>query len=135
VFAGLAGVRVKAVESSSGTGGASVLLADGSTINARQGVVVATDGPAAAQLLGGALTANPSKADPGVGTCCLYFRCASSALLLKYLACNGVVFEWSLNRSSVTIRLQFTLTGLVFFKVEGGNDCLTCCIQVSNISI
>ena len=63
------------MESSSGSGGALVRLADGTTVSARRGVVVATDGPAAARLLGSSLEATPSKPDPGVGTCCLYFRC------------------------------------------------------------
>ena len=53
-------------------GGATVTLADGSSLAARA-VVVAADGPSAARLLGPALQAAPSKAAPGVGTCCLYF--------------------------------------------------------------
>ena len=68
-----AGVKVRAVESHSG-GGAAVRLDDGKLVTASKGVVVATDGPAAQQLLGKALSANPSKPEAGVGTCCLYFR-------------------------------------------------------------
>ncbi|KAL4425251.1 hypothetical protein ABPG75_009267 [Micractinium tetrahymenae] len=62
-----------AVSSSGGSGGASVTLADGSSIDAKA-VVVAVEGPQAAKLLGPALSAAPSKAAPGVGTCCLYFK-------------------------------------------------------------
>ncbi len=74
-----AGVKVEAVESSTASGGASVRLADGNTITARRGVVVATEGPAAAQLLGSSLEATPSKSEAAVGTCCLYFRCVVPA--------------------------------------------------------
>lgn len=51
-----------------------VHMQDGKSFKARKGVVVATDGPTAQSLLGKALTANPSKPEAGVGTCCLYFR-------------------------------------------------------------
>lgn len=66
------------VSSSSGGGGASVTLADGSSIEARA-VVVAVEGPEAAKLLGPALAGAPSKAAPGVGTCCLYFKASRPA--------------------------------------------------------
>lgn len=49
-----------------------VTLADGSVLSA-SAVVVATEGPKAAELLGSMLSAAPSKQGPGVGTCCLYF--------------------------------------------------------------
>ena len=68
--------------SSSGGGSASVQLADGSKVTGSRGVVVATDGPAASQLLGSQLAASPSKSEAGVGTCCLYFRSAASPLLV-----------------------------------------------------
>lgn len=61
---------------------ATVRLADGGEIAARRGVVVATDGPAAAALLGSALADSPSKTEQGVGTACVYFRCALEPLLL-----------------------------------------------------
>ena len=67
------GVSVQAVESRS-SGGATVRFEGGKSVTARRAVVVATDGPAAQQLLGKAITANPSKPEAGVGTCCLYFR-------------------------------------------------------------
>lgn len=66
-----------AAVSSSGSG-ASVKLADGSSIEAKA-VVVAVEGPEASKLLGPALAAAPSKAAPGVGTCCLYFKAARPA--------------------------------------------------------
>lgn len=83
------GVRVEAVESSSGSEGASVRLSDGGTISARRGVVVATDGPAAARLLGSSLEAAPSKSEPGVGTCCLYFSATSHPSEENILYLNG----------------------------------------------
>ena len=67
------GLKVKAVESTSGSGN-TVQLEDGSSVSARRGVVVATDGPTAQQLLGKALSESPSKPEAAVGTCCLYFR-------------------------------------------------------------
>ena len=72
------GVEVASVSSAS-DGGASVQLADGSSVSAARGVIVAADGPAACRLLGDALGGNPSKADPGVGTSCTYFACAPPA--------------------------------------------------------
>ena len=58
-------------------GGATVQLADGSTVAASRGVIVAADGPAAVRLLGAALVGeSPSKAEEGVGTSCVYFSCA-----------------------------------------------------------
>ena len=53
----------------------SVALEGGRTVSARRGVVVATDARSAEALLGDALEASPSKREPGVGTCNLYFRC------------------------------------------------------------
>ncbi len=44
------------------------------SLQASRGVVVAVDGPAARELLGSALDAEPSQPGPGVGTCNLYFR-------------------------------------------------------------
>lgn len=51
-----------------------VTLTDGSSVQASRAVVVATEAPAAARLLGIALEGYPSKTEPGVGTCNLYFR-------------------------------------------------------------
>lgn len=64
------------MESVSGAdgGGATVRLTGGGTLAATRGVIVAADGPAAGRLLGAALTGgSPSKAEPGVGTSCIYF--------------------------------------------------------------
>lgn len=55
----------------------SVGLAGGRSVSARRAIVVATDAPAARGLLGDALEASPSKTEPGVGTCNLYFRWAT----------------------------------------------------------
>ncbi|CAD7697726.1 unnamed protein product [Ostreobium quekettii] len=55
----------------------SVQLSSGEVVTARMGVVVASEGPVAGKLLGAVLDASPSKASPGVGTCCLYFRAPS----------------------------------------------------------
>ena len=53
----------------------SVALEGGGEVTARRAVVVATDARSAEALLGDALEASPSKREPGVGTCNLYFRC------------------------------------------------------------
>eukprot|EP00898_Chlorokybus_atmophyticus_P003965 jgi/Chlat1/456/Chrsp103S00974 len=50
-----------------------VTLANGQSVRARDGIVVAADGPAAAKLLGSALAASPSTEGDPVGTICLYF--------------------------------------------------------------
>ena len=68
--------RVEAVEWD-GAGGQSVRLADGTVLPAAGGLVVATEGPEAGRLLGERLAAAPSKADPAVGTACVYFKAAS----------------------------------------------------------
>lgn len=77
------GVRVEAVEGSSGDG-ASASLSDGSTLSSSKGVVVATEAPAAVRLLGRALDGSPSKTEDGVGTCCLYFRFITFLAFLSY---------------------------------------------------
>jgi hypothetical protein len=59
--------------SESGAPARVVLAGSGHVITASRGVVVAVEGPEAARLLGPQLAAAPSKSDPGVGTCCLYF--------------------------------------------------------------
>lgn len=71
-----AGVRVEAVAGSSGGAPGSVRLPGGHVVTASRAVVVATEARSAEALLGPALQASPSKAEPGVGTCNLYFRCA-----------------------------------------------------------
>ena len=69
--------RVVGVEPSSvGSSAACAVLADGTRVRGRLGVVVATERDAAEELLGAAsplLTVAPSKQGKGVGTCCAYF--------------------------------------------------------------
>ncbi|KAG1672459.1 hypothetical protein FOA52_013245 [Chlamydomonas sp. UWO 241] len=83
--------RVAVVEGQREGACASVTTADGETVTARKGVIVASDGPEAQRLLGDALAkAGASKPQPGVGTSCLYFSAASpppSTLPMLYL--NG----------------------------------------------
>ena len=78
------------VTSSSSGSGVTVSLADGNSIAARA-VVVAVEGPEAARLLGPALQQSPSKAAPGVGTCCLYFKADAPSrwAAAKFGSCNG----------------------------------------------
>lgn len=52
-----------------------VTLEDGQVLQPLRGVVVAVEGPSAGPLLGPLLQDSPSKPLPGVGTCCLYFKC------------------------------------------------------------
>ncbi len=77
-----AGMRASSVQAADRGRPATVRLADGGEVAARRGVVVATDGPAAAALLGSALADSPSKPEQGVGTACVYFRRALDPLLL-----------------------------------------------------
>ncbi|KXZ45256.1 hypothetical protein GPECTOR_56g352 [Gonium pectorale] len=77
------GTRVSSVS------GRTVTLADGTVLSARRGVVVAVEGPEAARLLGPALAGSPSKADPGVGTCCLYFAAPQAPSPEPILYLNG----------------------------------------------
>ena len=72
----VAEVRVESVAGASGGQPGTVGLAGGRAVAARRAIVVATDAPAARALLGNALEASPSKTEPGVGTCNVYFRCA-----------------------------------------------------------
>lgn len=66
-----------------------VTLKGGKEINARA-VVVATDGPAASQILQGpTLASAPSKDAPGVGTCNLYFAASRPPLPGNVLYLNG----------------------------------------------
>lgn len=51
-----------------------VTLVDGTTVQAGRAIVVATEGPVAERLLGLALEGYPSKPEPPVGTCNVYFR-------------------------------------------------------------
>lgn len=73
-----AGVRVEGVDTAGPSGqperAAVISISGGRQVAARRAVVVATEAPAAEALLGDALEASPSKRDPGVGTCNLYFR-------------------------------------------------------------
>ncbi|GLC46739.1 hypothetical protein PLESTB_001358300 [Pleodorina starrii] len=77
------GARVDSVR------GKEVTLADGSKITARRGVVVAVEGPEASRILGPALQSSPSKPQPGVGTCCLYFRAPKPPSPENILYLNG----------------------------------------------
>lgn len=85
------GARVVGVEGRGGIAGgggnstnfASAILADGTRMRARLGVVVATERDAAEELLGSSsplLTVAPSKQGPPVGTACLYFDAPSAPL-------------------------------------------------------
>lgn len=51
-----------------------VTLEDGTKLTGKRGVVVATDQPAAARLLGKHLKTSPSKEGKGRGTCNIYFK-------------------------------------------------------------
>ena len=51
-----------------------VVLEDGTRMTGKRGVLVATDQPAAARLLGKHLDASPSREGKGRGTCNLYFK-------------------------------------------------------------
>ena len=51
-----------------------VTLEDGTKLAGKRGIVVATDQPSAARLLGKALELSPSKEGQGRGTCNLYFK-------------------------------------------------------------
>ena len=76
---------MEAVAGSSGGAPGSVRLAGGRAVTAGCAVVVATEARSAEALLGPALTASPSKAEPGVGTCNLYFRWVLPAPYAKYV--------------------------------------------------
>ena len=69
-----AGARVASVRAADGDRPPTVHLAGGGEAAAPRGVVVATEAPEAAALLGGALADAPSKREHGVGTACVYFR-------------------------------------------------------------
>lgn len=79
---------VASVAPASNDAGPSVTLKDGSALAARA-VVVATEGPAAAALLGNALAAAPSKSEKAVGTCCLYFAAPKAPLSGNILYLDG----------------------------------------------
>ena len=68
------GLLVERVAGGAGGQPGSVEVSGGRSVGARRAIVVATDAPAARGLLGDALEASPSKTEPGVGTCNLYFR-------------------------------------------------------------
>ena len=75
-----AGARVASVRAAEGDRPPTVRLAGGGETAAPRGVVVATEAPEAAALLGDALADSPSKREPGVGTACVYFRRACGAM-------------------------------------------------------
>ncbi|KAL6748117.1 oxidoreductase-like protein [Haematococcus lacustris] len=81
--------RVLQVEGQRAGQAARVRLAGGGEVAARRGVVVAVEGPEALRLLGPALQASPSKPEPGVGTCCLYFAAPRPALPGPLLYLSG----------------------------------------------
>ncbi|KAI8473014.1 MAG: hypothetical protein J3K34DRAFT_453716 [Monoraphidium minutum] len=83
------GAKVERIEPGSGGAPARVVLSDGRSVAARRGVVVATEGPEAARLLGERLQASPSKPQAGVGTCCLYFAAAAPPSPDAVLYLNG----------------------------------------------
>ncbi|KAK9917191.1 hypothetical protein WJX75_001718 [Coccomyxa subellipsoidea] len=83
------GVGVESVVGSCAGQPGSVGLSGGRTVGARRAIVVATDAPAARQLLGDALEASPSKTEPGVGTCNLYFRAPAAPREENILYLNG----------------------------------------------
>ena len=68
----LSGHKVESVKG--GSSGGSIVLEGGQVLEAAEAVVVATEGSAAARLLGSALDTSPSTSQDPVGTCCLYFR-------------------------------------------------------------
>ncbi|KAF6255152.1 hypothetical protein COO60DRAFT_1272702 [Scenedesmus sp. NREL 46B-D3] len=81
--------RVQQVSGAAGGRRARVQLADGRSVTAAKGVVVAVEGPEAWRLLAGALDAAPSKSEPGVGTCNLYFRAPQPPAPDNVLYLNG----------------------------------------------
>lgn len=69
-----AGTKVKALSSSDMGSPPEVVLENNTKMTAKRGVVVATDQPAAARLLGKHLDASPSRQGKGRGTCNIHFR-------------------------------------------------------------
>ena len=69
----MAGVAAEVVTPARDGSAAFVGLASGESMTA-EAVVVATEGPVAAQLLSTRADASPSKPEGGVGTNCLYYR-------------------------------------------------------------
>ncbi|KAF5837987.1 hypothetical protein DUNSADRAFT_3580, partial [Dunaliella salina] len=70
--------KVEKVERTGEGSSVRITLADGSTVTAKRGVVVAVEGPEASRLLGDELQVAPSKPGTAVGTCCLYFSSPSA---------------------------------------------------------
>lgn len=66
-----------------------VELEDGSRVEAEMGVIVATEGPAAAKLLGNALEEDASSRGTPVGTCNLYFTAPNPPVDENVLFLNG----------------------------------------------
>lgn len=66
-----------------------VELEDGSRVEAEMGVIVATEGPAAAKLLGNALDEDASSRGTPVGTCNLYFTAPNPPVDENVLFLNG----------------------------------------------
>lgn len=69
--------------------GLTVKLANGATVKARRGVVVAVQGPEGARILGEKIKAAPSKSSAPVGTACLYFKAPKAPRPDNVLYLNG----------------------------------------------
>ncbi|KAL0037498.1 hypothetical protein WJX77_000310 [Trebouxia sp. C0004] len=83
------GAKVKEVTSSDTESPPEVTLEDGSKMTAKRGIVVATDQPSAAKLLGHHLDSSPSKEGKGRGTCNLYFKTSQKPPHGNVLYLNG----------------------------------------------
>lgn len=82
--------HVTKVEAAAAGGQAQVMVKGaGAPIKAKKGVVVAVEGPEAQRLLGNTLGTSPSKSEPGVGTCCLYFTAPKPPMPGNVLYLNG----------------------------------------------
>lgn len=89
-----AGAKVQQLSSSDMGSPPEVTLKDGTKMTGKRGVVVATDQPAAAQLLGKRLDASPSRQGKGRGTCNVYFRYKFSSLLPERLEGRLPAKKW-----------------------------------------
>lgn len=83
------GTKVKALSSSDMGSPPEVVLENNTKMTAKRGVVVATDQPAAARLLGKHLDASPSRQGKGRGTCNIHFRTSQQPPHGNVLYLNG----------------------------------------------
>lgn len=81
-------LNTKVVSVERNDGGVLITLEGGETLQAGK-VVVATEGPQAAILLGSAMESSPSTSKEPVGTCCLYFAADSPPREGNYLYLDG----------------------------------------------